>query len=59
MFPHPVVVHQQPQPWFDALHDILQEVLLHLRAVMKRQVPHMDGTSHCWQSHKLGEVLLV
>lgn len=40
---YPVVVHQNPQPWFDALHDILQEVLLHLRAVMEGQVSYVNG----------------
>lgn len=56
---YPVVVHQHPQPWFDGLHDILQEVLLHLRAIVERQVAHVDGTSHFRQGHKLGEVVLI
>lgn len=56
---HPVVVHQQPQPRFDALHDILQKVLLHHGAVMERQVPHMNGAPYRWESHELREILLV
>lgn len=56
---HPVVVHQHPQPRFDALHDILQKVLLHHGAIMERQVPHMNGTSYRWEGHELREILLV
>lgn len=53
------MVHQNPQPRLDALHDIQQEVLLHLRAVVEGEVPHMNGPPHHLESHKLGEVALV
>jgi len=57
--PYPVFVHQLSQPRFDTLHDVLQQVLLHLRALVEAQVPHMDGAPHLRQRHKRGEVLLV
>lgn len=34
-------------------------MLLHLRAIVERQVAHVDGTSHFRQGHKLGEVVLI
>lgn len=56
---HPVVVHQDAQPRLDALHDVLQEVLLHLCTCVECQVPHMNGTPHFRERHECREVLLV
>ncbi len=59
LFPHSIVVHEDAQPGFDGLHDILKQMLLNIWAVIECKISNMDGTSNIWQSHKHRKVLLV
>lgn len=56
---HPVVVHQDAQPRLDALHDVLQEVLLYICVSVERQVPNMNGSADFWECHEWEEIPLV
>lgn len=56
---HPVVVHQDAQPRLDALHDVFQEMLLHICVLVECQVPDVNGPANLWECHKWEEKPLV